>query len=337
MSGWKALYKHLNRRMKKHRAEKYGLIYEDEDEINLSLLHKEELPDGTRLAPATEEEIEFSRRDGLGGGIDWKNFRKYFTLKHWTRNKIVGLFITTSIITLVVLLLVFQDSIVEWLVPSGEKWKSLPGGWTIPIAILIVQSFPPLIGHDVVQIFVGVVWGLWPGFGIVAAGTVLGEIAEFYVFRLFCGARMGKMEKKSLGWGLLADVARDGGFVMVLIARLSVLPPSYTTIVFALAGTNFFKFLAALILSLVLPLSNLYLGVLARENSDGVSTSGAASGLTIAGSVTISVVAMLYIDHKANKLKPAFITQRRKDRFDPSAEGRLGSPAASSTPYDPPS
>jgi uncharacterized membrane protein YdjX (TVP38/TMEM64 family) len=52
-------------------------------------------------------------------------------------------------------------------------------GWIIPIAILFVISFPPLFGHEIVAVLCGLVWGLWIGFGIVAAGTLLGEIGNF--------------------------------------------------------------------------------------------------------------------------------------------------------------
>ena len=45
----------------------------------------------------------------------------------------------------------------------------------IPIVILIVISFPPLFGHEIVALLCGVVYGLWIGFGIVAAGTFIGE------------------------------------------------------------------------------------------------------------------------------------------------------------------
>lgn len=59
--------------------------------------------------------------------------------------------------------------------PFSEKVRNLPAGWLIPIAILIIISFPPLFGHEVVALLCGVVYGLWIGFGIVAAGTFLGE------------------------------------------------------------------------------------------------------------------------------------------------------------------
>jgi uncharacterized membrane protein YdjX (TVP38/TMEM64 family) len=53
--------------------------------------------------------------------------------------------------------------------------RDLPAGWLIPIAILIIISFPPLFGHELVALLCGVIYGLWIGFGIVAAGTFLGE------------------------------------------------------------------------------------------------------------------------------------------------------------------
>lgn len=52
-------------------------------------------------------------------------------------------------------------------------------GWVIPIVVLFVISFPPLFGHEIVAVLCGLVWGLWIGFGIVAAGTLLGEIGNF--------------------------------------------------------------------------------------------------------------------------------------------------------------
>jgi hypothetical protein len=36
-----------------------------------------------------------------------------------------------------------------------------------------------LFGHEVVSVLCGLAWGLWGGFGIVAAGTFLGEVGNF--------------------------------------------------------------------------------------------------------------------------------------------------------------
>jgi uncharacterized membrane protein YdjX (TVP38/TMEM64 family) len=55
----------------------------------------------------------------------------------------------------------------------------IPFGWLIPVAVLFVISFPPLFGHEIVAVLCGLVWGLGPGFAIVAAGTFIGEIGNF--------------------------------------------------------------------------------------------------------------------------------------------------------------
>lgn len=36
-----------------------------------------------------------------------------------------------------------------------------------------------LFGHEILAIVVGLVWGVWAGFGITAAGTLLGEVGNF--------------------------------------------------------------------------------------------------------------------------------------------------------------
>jgi uncharacterized membrane protein YdjX (TVP38/TMEM64 family) len=59
--------------------------------------------------------------------------------------------------------------------PASEKIRDIPAGFIIPVVILIVISFPPLFGHEIIALLCGVVYGLWIGFAIVAAGTFLGE------------------------------------------------------------------------------------------------------------------------------------------------------------------
>lgn len=59
--------------------------------------------------------------------------------------------------------------------PWSEKVRDVPGGFLIPILIMIIISFPPLFGHEIVGVLCGIVYGLWVGFGIVAAGTFFGE------------------------------------------------------------------------------------------------------------------------------------------------------------------
>ena len=87
-------------------------------------------------------------------------------------------------------------------------------GWLIPIGIIFILSFPPLVGNEIVHLIVGAAWGLWIGFGIVAAGTILGETGTFLVFKYSCRARAEKIERENLYYGCIARVIRDANFLV---------------------------------------------------------------------------------------------------------------------------
>lgn len=100
--------------------------------------------------------------------VNWK--RVFFSKKYlpvWIVLIIVGLL--TAVITLK------HDQVVEALRPFAEKVRDIPAGWLIFVAVLFVISFPPLFGHELVALLAGVVYGLWIGFAVVAAGTFIGE------------------------------------------------------------------------------------------------------------------------------------------------------------------
>lgn len=71
---------------------------------------------------------------------------------------------------------IYHKKIITWLTPVSQKVNSVKWGWVIPVAILFVISFPPLFGHEIIAILCGIVYPLWIAFGIVALGTLLGEL-----------------------------------------------------------------------------------------------------------------------------------------------------------------
>ncbi|KAJ7498443.1 hypothetical protein B0H11DRAFT_1714990, partial [Mycena galericulata] len=118
--------------------------------------------------------------------------------------------------------------------------------WLVPIAALIVMSFPPLFGQEIVAMLCGVAWGLGQGFGIVAAGTILGEICTFFFFKFRCGARGRKAEATNMRCATLARVVREGGLVIPIIMRYSAMPAHFTTAVFATCGMKACPFISFL-------------------------------------------------------------------------------------------
>lgn len=52
------------------------------------------------------------------------------------------------IITISVLVSVNHTSIVKFCEPLTSKIRKWPGGWMIPLTLLVIVSFPPLVGHE---------------------------------------------------------------------------------------------------------------------------------------------------------------------------------------------
>ncbi|KAI0636339.1 snare associated Golgi protein-domain-containing protein [Trametes polyzona] len=237
-----------------------------------------------------------------------------FNPETWKNPKeLVKTLVTLAILVLVILFIVYQHKIVEWMQPFANWMRRTPGGWAIPIAILIVLSFPPLFGHEIVAILVGDVFGIGIGFGIVAAGTLLGELANYLVFRWFCMARGRKWEETKLQYALLSEVVRQGGFLIALVIRYSAVPGHFTTAVFASCGMGLWTFLAAAVLSLPKQFVTVYLGAAQTEGKEDKTTK-TVKIVVILITIAVTIFAMQYVKAQTEKIKEEVVYRRRKTR-----------------------
>ncbi|KAG0650676.1 Golgi apparatus membrane TVP38 [Hyphodiscus hymeniophilus] len=144
-------------------------------------------------------------------------------------------------IVLVVLFEVYKDDFERWVQPLAN-WltKRDAWSWTIPVAILVILSFPPLFGHEIVQIIVGLSYPIGVAIGIACAGAILGEAAAFIVFKYGFTSWVEKKIATKVRWAAVARVAQEAGFKGVLIIRYSIVPPLIIslpkTIVFVVLG-----------------------------------------------------------------------------------------------------
>ncbi|PPQ67777.1 hypothetical protein CVT25_009080 [Psilocybe cyanescens] len=248
------------------------------------------------------------------GAIDWKTMSNP---KYWIRREWLWYYVLLVVILVITALVtIYHKQIVNWLTPVTQWLFDLKFGWLVPIGVLFVISFPPLFGHEIVAILCGLVWGLWVGFAIVAAGTFLGEVGNFYAFKYCCRSRGEKMERTKITYACLARVVRDGGFKIALIARLSAIPGHFTTAVFSTCGMGIIVFSIAAILSLPKQFITVYLGVILKQSNSGTedTKSKIISDTVLAVTFIITIVAMWYIYRQMNKVKPQVIYDRRKAR-----------------------
>ncbi|KAM5544916.1 hypothetical protein V8D89_001814 [Ganoderma adspersum] len=246
----------------------------------------------------------------------------------WRRYKNPRVFwplaVTVTLVLILILFIAFKNPLVDKMRPFANWMHDTPGGWSIPIALLIVMSFPPLFGHEIVAILCGVVWGVWLGFGFVAAGTALGELANFSVYKWWCGARGRKLEESKLNWALLAEVVRRGGLRMPLLMRLTfrrlgwkgtrLMRKTVLTAVFSTCGMNFWVFTASAVLSLPKQLAVVFIGVSGANGEDLPTSTRAIKYSVIGATVLLTGVAMWYIYSRMDEVKGDVIYARRKRR-----------------------
>ncbi|KAJ3861087.1 hypothetical protein EV359DRAFT_84677 [Lentinula novae-zelandiae] len=264
-------------------------------------------------SPTPSEARALEEIGSTSGLINWKRIR---SKEFWMSKEGLKYGIVAAVaITLVVLFAVYHKDIVIFLTPATQWCHDHRFGWLIPVGLLIVVSFPPLFGHEIINMLCGIGWGIAVGFGIVALGTLLGEIANYLTFKYCCSTRSQKYEKKNLTYACLSRVVRSGGFKIALAARFSIIPPHLTTTVFASSGMGFYTFIAAAVCSLPKQLVTVYIGVLLEDSINGTSSRDKIASIAVAIVFAgVTSFAFRYVNRKMDEIKPAVIYERRKHR-----------------------
>ncbi|KAJ7912569.1 hypothetical protein B0H13DRAFT_2475819 [Mycena leptocephala] len=231
-----------------------------------------------------------------------------------TAQKIKFYAIVAVVVGLGILLAVETKNIVHALTPMTHWLRDHKLGALIPIAILIILSFPPLFGNELIATLVGVTYDLPVACTIVAVGTLLGEIANFFVFKYACSIRGAKFEAKNLDYGLLAHVVRNGTFWVILVIRYSAIPPHFATTVFSTVGISFWTFLSAAVLSLPKQMVPVYTGYVLQPSVEDNGTSKAVENIVLVVGIVVTIGAYVWIQRQMKAATPKFIYERRKAR-----------------------
>ncbi|EIW76880.1 hypothetical protein CONPUDRAFT_158032 [Coniophora puteana RWD-64-598 SS2] len=227
----------------------------------------------------------------------------------------VSLAVIGILVLIVVMIAVFHDQIISALEPFAHWMYRTPGGWLIPIAIMIILSFPPLFGHEIVAMLCGFVWGPGIGFAIVVAGTLIGETLMFLIFKHLLRSYNERAQRNNITFAAFCNVIRNGGFRIVLAARYSAIPPHFTTAVFAASQLVFWQFLLAAVLALPRQFASVFIGT--DLNTSGTSdskTNKIATYIVLAVVIVVSIPTMRYIRKQITTEKENVVYARRKAR-----------------------
>ncbi|GJN91112.1 hypothetical protein Rhopal_004130-T1 [Rhodotorula paludigena] len=270
---------------------------------------------------------------------DWKkSARKAFARKYWIW------WIITIILTVCILLLsIYRDWIVEKFEPHKDAIADNKWSWVIPIVVLIILSIPPLGGHEIVLLVVGLIWGMWIGFGLAAAGTFIGEILCFWLFKYFFTGYAVKIEQSSIFYACIARLMRNGGIWIIIIIRFSAVPGHVVTAVQSTVGMSIWIYSIAVLVSMPKQLVLVVLGHMFTVNADTSTPQEVRNQKIISWSVLvgtgIATMVSLYIVYmRARKLYPEVLRDMEEAAASktPLSSGDSSAPTIpTSHPYAP--
>lgn len=115
----------------------------------------------------------------------------------------------------------------------------------------------------------------------------------------------------------MAHIVREGGFIIVLLARLSAIPGHFTTAVFSTVGMNVFVFTIAAILSLPKQLVVVYLGVAIEQAGSGTEStrSKVIKWVVLILSFLVTLGVAVYLYGKMQQARPIVQERLRAKRY----------------------
>lgn len=224
-------------------------------------------PHKLRLHQRCAKALRQEAKDCKDAALEILHFVKHHNWKQTIRNAFQRKYWGWWLLLLVIIILSsilssYHTKVALYLKPYQAQIKSASWSWIIPTILLIIVSFPPLFGHELIILISGMIWGLWIGFAIACAGTFLGEIMTYYAFKHLIGRRSARVEAGSVTYASLAKLMRDGGLGMVILVRASAMPGHVCTAMQATIGIGVWVFTVACLVTLPKQFALVYVGMM---------------------------------------------------------------------------
>lgn len=218
----------------------------------------------------------------------------------------VGLVIANILLlTSVILFAIFNERIFHAITPIAESWRRLPGGWLILWFVVVIVSFPPIIGYSSCVLIAGFVWGM-KGWFIVASASIFGSTLAFVVSRTLLKGFVSRITGKNKRFAALALVLKYDGLKLLTMIRLCPLPYSLSNgAISTIPTVTWYNFMLAT--AFVSPKLALHvfigreIGRLAQDGSKMDAKTKAISYVSIAFGIVLGVAVgyFIYIRTKA--------------------------------------
>ncbi|KIK65363.1 hypothetical protein GYMLUDRAFT_38810 [Collybiopsis luxurians FD-317 M1] len=204
-----------------------------------------------------------------------------------------------NVFLLIFIIVVTPARIFQFLYDEATELSRTPFGFLILGALILLVSFPPLIGHTTTVTMCGFAYGWRIGFFIAVIASVIASAAVFLLLRLLFSSRLRKWSKKHQQFQALELVVREKGLPLIILIRLSPFPPwVYSNTLFAsIESVKLWQFMVATSFLSPKLLLHAFIGSRMAALSDGDqrqemdTSTKVLNGLLVGGGIVIAVLA----------------------------------------------
>jgi len=160
--------------------------------------------------------------------------------------------------------------IFQWMYDMSQELKNMRLGWLILATIMVVASFPPMVGYSTCITICGFAYGM-EGYYVAGPATLIGSGLAFIVLRLLFKEQVMAWSLKNKKWQALEEVIQANGLPLIILIRLSPFPPYvYSQALFAsISVVKFWQFMLATICYQPRVLLAVFIGSKVSTLSDG--------------------------------------------------------------------
>lgn len=198
-----------------------------------------------------------------------------------------------------IVMLIYHKFFLELLVNFAKKWKELPGGGFLLFSLLVLVSFPPLIGYSALSSLCGMIYGFPMGWPFLTLATLIGSGLSFVTFRYFLSGYAKRMATENGKFAALTRALEQDRFTLLWMIRLCPLPYSLSNgALSSIPSVTLFRFLIAT--GLVSPKLFIHIFIgdrLVQMGTEKDTTSKIVDFISI-GIASVATAATMYIIYK---------------------------------------
>ncbi|KTW26941.1 hypothetical protein T552_02430 [Pneumocystis carinii B80] len=202
-----------------------------------------------------------------------------------------------------ILMSIHHQKIVDLLAPTADKIQRINGGFLIFASILILCSFPPMVGREIATILIGFVYG-YIGFIIVSISFIIGETLVFLSFRHFCHKQAIQFRNKyKNSYGIFVRIIEEKQITMMFLISLSAIPSHFSTPLFAtIDSISYYSWLLVAIPCSIKHVIPVYVGILFRRNQTSLASTALLIFSIFITIVFFTLICLRYQEIKRNML-----------------------------------